>query len=425
LQASAFSLSALVADGDEYSRQETAGFLSRCVSRVHQAADGQSTFRLYEEHVPDIVVVDMVLPDMDGRQLMIRIRELDPEAPFLVLYDGYSPSSLLKVLELNVSAFLFKPVSPDKLRAHVGRIAKTLFLKRQLLEARYTLEHLLNMYPSFAAMVEDGKVAYLNRRFLEYLGFKNFEQFRHSPGGLDSHIREINGHPYSKTDGAWAALLTDDPLDRDHMIRLSNPRHPERRPQTFIVAFNQFPLPGRYLFTFTEVSELDEERASLESRAFIDPLTGALNRRSFMDRLAREQMRTLRGGEPFSLIMFDIDHFKSINDSFGHDVGDVVLKQLTDLVLENVREGDSLGRWGGEEFMLLEPRAGLDSAARLAERLREGIAAHHFTGVPCPVTSSFGVVQHRPGEDMDELTKRVDQALYRAKESGRNRVVSE
>ncbi|MGE4292274.1 MAG: diguanylate cyclase [Desulfovibrio sp.] len=425
MHANTFSLSALVADGDDYSRQETAGFLGHCVSRIHQASDGRTAFQLYEEHVPDILLVDLVLPDMDGSLLLRRVRELDPDIPVIILYDGYAPSTVLKVLEFNVSAFLFKPVSPEKLRASVGRIARTLFLKRQLLEARYTLEHLLNMYPSFAAMVEDGKLAYLNRRFLEYLGFKNFEQFKACAGGLDAQLREVNGQPYQGENSAWISQLTNDPLDRDHMIRLANPRHPEQRTQAFIVAFNQFPIPGRYLFTFTEVSELDEERAALESRAFTDPLTGALNRRSFLDRLSREHLRLLKGGDPFSLVMFDIDHFKAINDEFGHDVGDAVLKELTNLVLENIREGDCLGRWGGEEFMLLEPRAGLDSATRLAERLRAGIAACGFTGVPRPVTSSFGVVQHRPHEDLDQLTKRVDQALYKAKNSGRNRVISE
>lgn len=423
LPATAFRLSALVVDGDDFSREETVGFLSRTVSRVHSASNGADAWLLYQEHAPDIVLMDIVLPKLDGYKLIGLIRELDREAIIFVLYDGYTPSELLRVLELNINAFLYKPVDPDKLHNHVKRAARSLFLKRQLLEARYSLEYLLNVYPSFAALLEDGKVTFLNRRLLDYLGFSGFEEFLAQKVQLDQFITEINGDPYAGNDGAWAELLVRDPLDRDHVMHITNPRHPDKKSQTFMVAFNQFPVPGRYLFTFADVSEMEEERVSFQTQASVDPLTGAMNRRAFMDRLGREQMRLLRGGEPFCLVMFDIDHFKTVNDEYGHDAGDSVLRELTNLVLQGVREGDCLGRWGGEEFMLLEPRAGLEVARGVAERLRFSIETFEFDLVDRTITSSFGVVQHRPGEAMEALIKRVDTALYRAKESGRNRVV--
>ena len=121
--------------------------------------------------------------------------------------------------------------------------------------------------------------------------------------------------------------------------------------------------------------------------------------------------------------MFDIDHFKSINDTYGHDVGDSVLREISALVRSDIRRSDFFARWGGEEFMVLLPASDMDRAVEAAERLREAVEASDFTGVPRQITSSFGVAMRRPAESSDEFVKRVDQALYDAKEAGRNQVV--
>jgi len=118
----------------------------------------------------------------------------------------------------------------------------------------------------------------------------------------------------------------------------------------------------------------------------------------------------------------DIDHFKAVNDDFGHDAGDTVLRELTRLVMDNIRITDRLARWGGEEFIILSASSDINRARRVAERLRRKIEGHDFPGLPWVVTGSFGVAQHKPGESVEQLLRRVDEALYRAKETGRNRV---
>jgi diguanylate cyclase (GGDEF)-like protein len=122
--------------------------------------------------------------------------------------------------------------------------------------------------------------------------------------------------------------------------------------------------------------------------------------------------------------MFDIDHFKCINDEFGHSEGDRVLKEITWLVRDLIRETDVMTRWGGEEFMILVPRDGREAAAALAEKLRGAMEGHHFSGMP-KVTASFGVSEYMPGDTLESLCARVDEALYRAKHEGRNRVCVE
>ncbi|MBF0328789.1 MAG: diguanylate cyclase [Nitrospirae bacterium] len=167
--------------------------------------------------------------------------------------------------------------------------------------------------------------------------------------------------------------------------------------------------------------ELKNANILLERQATTDMLTGVFNRLKFSDLMDSELQRALRHGLPLSIIMLDIDHFKLINDTFGHHAGDSVLKELTCIARDTLRKYDSLARWGGEEFVILSPGNSIENARLLAERLRENIAKHSF-GHGSVVTGSFGVASFGEGDDADTLLKRVDSALYKAKNSGRNRV---
>jgi diguanylate cyclase (GGDEF)-like protein len=152
-----------------------------------------------------------------------------------------------------------------------------------------------------------------------------------------------------------------------------------------------------------------------------DPLTGIYNRLKFDEMLMKEISRSKRHKIPLSLVMFDIDHFKTINDTCGHHIGDAVLQQLTAHISKHVRKHDYFARWGGEEFMILLTHNALETAARFAEHLRAEVEALRIRGLQ-RITSSFGVAQLNDGDDIFSLTKRTDEALYKAKASGRNRV---
>ena len=164
----------------------------------------------------------------------------------------------------------------------------------------------------------------------------------------------------------------------------------------------------------------------LQVASLTDPLTGLPNRRCAMERLAREAKVALKSGSVFSVVMFDIDRFKAVNDTHGHDAGDVVLKEVSQVLRQGVRRGDLVCRLGGEEFLAVCPSADSTIAAAIAERVRALVAAttiHHppFEG---SVTTSGGVaVWGRDGTDVDALLLCADKRLYAAKHAGRNRVV--
>jgi diguanylate cyclase (GGDEF)-like protein/hemerythrin-like metal-binding protein len=159
----------------------------------------------------------------------------------------------------------------------------------------------------------------------------------------------------------------------------------------------------------------------LEQLASTDLLTSAWNRRHFDQSVEGEVHRSSRYGHPMTLILLDIDHFKRVNDSFGHPVGDQVIREVANRIRSAIRLSDSLTRWGGEEFIILMPNTGISSATVLAERIRESIATHEFEGIG-PITASLGLAEYIPSEPRDAWLDRADRAMYRAKDQGRNRV---
>jgi diguanylate cyclase (GGDEF)-like protein len=162
---------------------------------------------------------------------------------------------------------------------------------------------------------------------------------------------------------------------------------------------------------------------SLEHWAHYDTLTNLLNRYAYNKILETELNRAQRYQHPLTLILADIDHFKTINDTYGHRDGDLVLSQLADVLRANIRQPDQAARIGGEEFAVIAPDTNLAQGQQLAERLRQHIQVHDFPGMRT-VTISLGVAECLPDESPDTFFRRADQALYQAKNAGRNCVVT-
>jgi len=167
--------------------------------------------------------------------------------------------------------------------------------------------------------------------------------------------------------------------------------------------------------------QLAEKTKQLEILSATDRLTRVYNRLKLDEFLKSEFARSQRHGNPLSVILLDIDHFKAVNDTYGHQVGDKVLCEMADILQSRIRKSDLLGRWGGEEFMIICTETNLTSAHILAEQLRCTVEKHSFPVIRSK-TASFGVAEWREDDTIESITKRADEALYRAKEGGRNRV---
>ncbi len=180
--------------------------------------------------------------------------------------------------------------------------------------------------------------------------------------------------------------------------------------------------------TETRLASQEKQVATLQRKTRCDPLTGALNRLAMEEDLGDELTRSRRYGRPYGIIITDIDFFKQVNDTYGHCMGDEVLKLFVRAIRKSLRAVDTVYRYGGEEFLVLLPETDLKGSVVVAERLRQIVASQVLknredAAIQIRITASFGVtVFHETDQSSNDLIKRADQALYRAKSSGRNRV---
>ncbi|MEO0983059.1 MAG: GGDEF domain-containing protein [Pseudomonadota bacterium] len=184
--------------------------------------------------------------------------------------------------------------------------------------------------------------------------------------------------------------------------------------------------PAAYLCAFYSIRLIDTQRQLIEMAA-VDPLTGLLNRRAFSERMEAELQRMQRTDGPGALLLIDVDHFRSVNNTFGHSAGDVALTGIAQALTNCFRKGlDSIGRWGGEEFIVLLAETDLDGAIVAGERLRTTVETMltDYKGDAIILTVSIGAVALSPNDTIEDAVARADHCLYAAKRSGRNRLVA-
>jgi diguanylate cyclase (GGDEF)-like protein len=275
----------------------------------------------------------------------------------------------------------------------------------------------------------DGVVVSHNQRFLHVMRIPD-DYIESLPGGtaigkLDQSLLSLAVERVLNPESFLERVreLYADPEQDDHCeIELRDGRTLERH--STVLRSEHGKYLGRVWF-FRDITERKRTETALRELAHHDPLTGVPNRRLFFVSAAREFARARRSQRPLSLISIDIDHFKNINDQYGHAAGDEVLKSLSYTWGRLLREVDLLSRLGGEEFAVLLPDTALVGAHLVAERLRQSVAQHEVTEnteeIRC--TISAGVSTLQPADaSIDDILRRADESLYRAKKAGRNRV---
>ncbi len=181
---------------------------------------------------------------------------------------------------------------------------------------------------------------------------------------------------------------------------------------------------ARYRIKTGDQIKLEKANKQLDELSRIDPLTSISNRRDILEKIEYETLRFERNKKVFSLVMGDIDNFKAVNDNYGHECGDYVLKALVATIISSLRKQDIVARWGGEEFILLLPETNIEGGRIAAEKVRSNISQNKFfyNKKRIPITITFGVTEYSNGKDVNNCIKEADSALYKGKSKGRNRV---
>ncbi len=295
--------------------------------------------------------------------------------------------------------------------------------QKQLMDQKRYLQSILDSQDNMIIVADRGKIHEVNISFLQFFGFYSPDDMARNTGRISEMTLEAEGclKP-SDAKSMWLdALDSDDSCGQYRLVAFR--QEGSDNPRYFSVKFRPLSIESDlYVLEFSDVTALEEKSREFETRANYDALTKIYNRRRFLELLTHGIDTAKRLQIDLSIIFFDIDHFKKINDTFGHNTGDDVLRGLSSLIAGAIRRNDIFARWGGEEFLILLESTNLENAAKLAEKLRRTIMEYEFPEVK-KVTCSFGVSSYAPDESGETFINRADSALYRAKESGRNRVV--
>ncbi len=282
------------------------------------------------------------------------------------------------------------------------------------------LQSILDSQDNMIIVTDDVEILLANSSFLDFFGYGTLNDLKKDHKSIADLVYNADGNKVESENSLWTNNILNN-NDKYNLVAFKQKDSDELRFFSAVASKLLIDIE-RYVISFTDVTELEMKSKNFEHKASFDMLTKIYNRQKFSEIFLCEISKR-DYNKFFSVIFFDIDNFKKINDTFGHDVGDYVLVEISGLVKDRIRNSDIFARWGGEEFIILLPGADLKNAVDIAEKIRIMIKNTRFKNVN-RVTCSFGVVTVREDDDYNSILKRVDKALYKAKESGRNRVVA-
>jgi len=425
---------------------------------VITAMSGQEALAICERAECDLVLLDVMMPDMDGFEVCRRLKSnpATHHIPVVMVTALDQPADRVRGLETGADDFLTKPIPEPALIARVRSLSRLKMMTDELRMRALTSRDIGIESPERDAVADTGKggrILIVDDRAASYERVVATLATEHTVDTEPDPSHAL----FHAADGNYDLLIVSLSLENFDALRLcSQVRSLDRTRNLPILALAEPDSSARmvrgleigvndFLIRPVEKNELlartrtqvrkrryterlrDNVQMSIEM-AITDPLTGLFNRRYMETHLATLLEQAAARSKPLSLLVLDIDYFKAINDSHGHDAGDDVLRDFALRIKRSIRGIDLACRLGGEEFVIVMPETDVAVAAMVAERLRRRIAAEPFAiqqGVKTiPVTISIGIAALRDKDDNGaSLIKRADQALYRAKRDGRNRVV--
>ncbi len=483
----------LVADDDEAVLESIAWLLKENGYEVARATGGVTVMEQLNARTPDLLLMDILMPDADGCQLLERIKAEDrwSDLPVLMLSSLPPEEASVRAFGLGAADFIRKPFRPKELLARVQaqlRAGSALRSTRQALvkteealqraqaesDSRRTLVDILHEVTGDLSVSELYHL--LVRRAARALGVSHCSVVLARPGDkmatvvaayenpklhqltvqLDRYpelkaafetgqpilVEDLDTHPlYEGVRAVWGIEGIEVPIrsvialpftvERGEygvfLVRRTRDQEP-LGPKDMEFAQAVIDASVAVIQRARVVESTMADNARLEQLAQTDSLTQLLNRRALTERITAEMERALRYDSSMALLMIDLDHFKSVNDTYGHLVGDDVLRDVAELLTVTIRTTDMVARYGGEEFLVLLPETDDAGAESFAERIRVAIESHKFGGradkAPLHLTTSVGVATFPAAriESVEDLFARADAALYRAKADGRNRV---
>jgi len=431
------NISILYVEDENDVREFTSKLLTSLLRKVYTAKDGQEGLDIYKENHTDIdlIISDINMPRMNGLTMCEKIKEINKDIPLVITSAHNDTNFLKKAIEVGVSTYAMKPIDLYQLIESITKAMEPILLKRQLFDLNLSLESkiekeickiksILDAQDNIIIVTNKENITNVNKKFLHFFGINDFDKFLKTKKNIfDFFIEEfgfITKNQIIKQE-SWLRYIKDLP-EVDRIVKIKNYLHEEK---IFTINVDYYEDKEHYyVFSLTDITQIKEKSNLLEYQASHDKLTGLFNRNKFDEFYIKEVKRSKRYNTNLSVIIFDIDDFKMINDTYGHQIGDVVLKEISQIMSMHIREQDIAVRWGGEEFLILLPHTNIDGAATVANKIKTNIEEHLFTELSLKITASFGVSELGTDDTDESLILRTDKFLYEAKNSGKNKVIA-
>jgi len=385
------------------------------------ASNGQEGLELYKQHSPDIVISDIKMPIMNGIDMCKAIKEINKNQHIIFTTAHSESSFFMDAIELQVDGYILKPIDYDLLENKIESIIDQINIKHQLHQQEILTKEITKFQDNLLVVLDsDQNMIFSNDNFLDFFQLESLLQFKQKHNRLAYLFLENEEFftPKGLGDRDWIKEIQ---LLENSKRVVSMMNFHLFAPQSFLVSIKNIKETSHSIVIFTEITHITIEKTEFKQRAFTDELTNIYNRAYFNEELFKQIAICKREKATFSFIMLDIDKFKDFNDTYGHQIGDEVLKDLARIINNHTRATDTFARWGGEEFVKILPNTNLNDAKKVAEHLRSIVEYHTFVD-GLKVTCSFGVSEFKDSDNGQTILKRADDALYKAKENGRNRV---
>jgi diguanylate cyclase (GGDEF)-like protein/PAS domain S-box-containing protein len=406
-------LELLVVEDDATSALLISRMLAKYGARVETAADGNEALLKFQDKRYPIIITDINMPGMNGLDLAGTIKKLDQDVQFIAISANSQTDCLVTAIELSFSEYLLKPLKIEKLLLAVKRCGDIITIRHQLENEREKFRTVVECLGEGIAVKDlDFRILYQNsamtRIFGDWTGAACYEIF-----DLDAPCQDC---PVIRT-------LEDHQTHSDCRTYRHNGTATHIEVTSSLLRDSFGNITGT-IEIVRDISERVKNEQTIRDLAFLDPLTGLSNRRLFEDRLEQAIAKSRRYEMQFGLISLDLDHFKDINDSYGHEVGDQVLLEAAERIKACCkRDVDTICRQGGDEFCIIFTDCeGKEQLTAIAEKLLEQFARPFlFDEMHLNVTTSIGIsIFPAGGSRMKELEIASDRAMYEAKRSGRN-----
>lgn len=367
----------------------------------------------------DVILLDVMMPDIDGFEAakLIKSNKKTKDIPIIFVTAKKDNNTITSCFSSGGSDYISKPINKEELLARIDFHLKLQNSIEKIRESNKFINEILDAQESMIAVVKDRMVIKANAQLMNFF---NFQKDNINPKEISKHFLKIEGYYYPGDDvECWVEDCYQKQKNDDFVGIISIEDIKDFSPKSFITKIVK--IDNQYILSFTDITLLDIKLHKFRKLATYDNLTKVYNRRTFDTYLNQAIIVAKETKETFTFVILDIDHFKKVNDTYGHLMGDEVLVNLSKVVKRNIRSSDRFGRWGGEEFVLLLDKASAELSKDIIEHLRKKIEKEYFKGVG-HITCSFGLTEYIEGDTVDKITKRADEALYEAKEGGRNRV---